>query len=168
MNRLNKTKVEKHPDLKQEKDDRQRELRRRDQASQQARVRQAGVFFCLLFSAASLLISRRKKRKPALLRSARSSSTARTTRTTTCSRRTTWSPRATRTGTRTGKTISCRRETAGTFGIYGIFANNVTAAFVFWTLSLSRFFFAHVLLKTGMDDRWECRCQGSSRKQRDR
>jgi len=38
VNRLNKTKVEKHPDLKQEKEDRLRELRKRDQASQQARV----------------------------------------------------------------------------------------------------------------------------------
>lgn len=39
INRLNKTKVEKHPDLKQEKDDRQRELRKKDQAAQLARVR---------------------------------------------------------------------------------------------------------------------------------
>lgn len=38
INRLNKTKVEKHPDLKQEKDDRQKELRKKDQAVQQARV----------------------------------------------------------------------------------------------------------------------------------
>lgn len=37
INRLNKTKVEKHPDLKQEKDDRLRELRKRDQATQQVR-----------------------------------------------------------------------------------------------------------------------------------
>lgn len=38
INRLNKTKVEKHPDLKQEKDDRQRELRKKDQSTQLARV----------------------------------------------------------------------------------------------------------------------------------
>lgn len=38
VNRLNKTKVEKHPDLQQEREDRLRELRKRDQASQQARV----------------------------------------------------------------------------------------------------------------------------------
>lgn len=38
INRLNKTKVEKHPDLKQEKDDRLRELRKKDQAAQLARV----------------------------------------------------------------------------------------------------------------------------------
>ncbi|KAI9166434.1 Coiled-coil domain-containing 25 [Paramyrothecium foliicola] len=40
VNRLNKTKVEKKPDLKQEKDDRMRELRKRDQAAQQERKRQ--------------------------------------------------------------------------------------------------------------------------------
>jgi hypothetical protein len=38
VNRLNKTRVEKHPDLKQEKDDRLKELRKRDQAAQQQRV----------------------------------------------------------------------------------------------------------------------------------
>ncbi|KAK4111203.1 coiled-coil domain-containing protein 25 [Canariomyces notabilis] len=40
INRLNKTKVEKYPDLKQEKDDRQRELRKRDQAAQLARKKE--------------------------------------------------------------------------------------------------------------------------------
>ncbi|KAL8288103.1 hypothetical protein RB601_004488 [Gaeumannomyces tritici] len=34
VNRLNKTKEERHPDLKQEKDDRLRELRKRDQSAQ--------------------------------------------------------------------------------------------------------------------------------------
>lgn len=38
INRLNKTKVEKHPDLRQEKEDRLRELRKRDTSAQQARV----------------------------------------------------------------------------------------------------------------------------------
>jgi hypothetical protein len=38
VNRLNKTKVEKYPDLKQEKDDHLRELRKKDQAAQLARV----------------------------------------------------------------------------------------------------------------------------------
>lgn len=40
VNRLNKTKVEKHPDLQQEREDRLRELRKRDQASQQARKKE--------------------------------------------------------------------------------------------------------------------------------
>lgn len=39
VNRLNKTRVEKKPDLKQEKEDRLRELRKRDQASMQLRVK---------------------------------------------------------------------------------------------------------------------------------
>ncbi|KAM7220495.1 protein of unknown function (DUF814) domain containing protein [Rhypophila decipiens] len=37
VNRLNKTKVEKYPDLKQEKEDRLKELRKRDQANMLAR-----------------------------------------------------------------------------------------------------------------------------------
>lgn len=38
INRLNKTKVEKQPDLQQEREDHRRELRKRDQAAQQNRV----------------------------------------------------------------------------------------------------------------------------------
>lgn len=38
MNRLNKTKVEKHPDLRQEKEDHLKELRKGQQAAQQERV----------------------------------------------------------------------------------------------------------------------------------
>ena len=38
VNRLNKTKVEKHPDLMQEKQDRLKEIQRKDQAAKQARV----------------------------------------------------------------------------------------------------------------------------------
>ncbi|KAG9505253.1 hypothetical protein J7337_002219 [Fusarium musae] len=40
VNRLNKTKVEKKPDFKQERDDRLKELRRRDQAAFQARKKE--------------------------------------------------------------------------------------------------------------------------------
>jgi hypothetical protein len=40
VNRLNKTKVEKYPDLKQEKDDHLRELRKKDQAAQLARKKE--------------------------------------------------------------------------------------------------------------------------------
>jgi hypothetical protein len=39
VNRLNKTKAEKFPDLRQEKEARLKELRQRDHAEQQARVR---------------------------------------------------------------------------------------------------------------------------------
>jgi hypothetical protein len=38
VNRLNKTKVEKYPDLRQEREDRQKELRLRDRATTLARV----------------------------------------------------------------------------------------------------------------------------------
>lgn len=41
VNRLNKTKVEKHPDLQQEREDHLRQLRKKDQAAVKARV---GVF----------------------------------------------------------------------------------------------------------------------------
>lgn len=61
INRLNKTKVEKHPDLKQEKDDRQRELRKKDQSAQLARVRE----MCYPFQRLSVDTnshSRRRKR----------------------------------------------------------------------------------------------------------
>ncbi|GAM87768.1 hypothetical protein ANO11243_057960 [Dothideomycetidae sp. 11243] len=40
VNRLNKTKVEKQPDLRQEKADRERELRKRDQKARQDRVKE--------------------------------------------------------------------------------------------------------------------------------
>ncbi|KAK0740988.1 hypothetical protein B0T18DRAFT_393697 [Schizothecium vesticola] len=40
VNRLNKTKEEKHPDLRQEKEDRLKELRKKDQATQQARKKE--------------------------------------------------------------------------------------------------------------------------------
>ncbi|OIW27527.1 DUF814-domain-containing protein [Coniochaeta ligniaria NRRL 30616] len=40
INRLNKTKVEKHPDLRQEKEDHLKELRKRDQAAQLARKKE--------------------------------------------------------------------------------------------------------------------------------
>lgn len=52
VNRLNKTKVEKHPDLRQEKEDRQKELRKRDNSAQQARVSPAYT------SPISLILSR--------------------------------------------------------------------------------------------------------------
>lgn len=40
VNRLNKTKVEKHPNLHQEREDRLKELRNRDRAAQQARQKE--------------------------------------------------------------------------------------------------------------------------------
>ncbi|KAJ9630649.1 hypothetical protein H2203_001172 [Taxawa tesnikishii (nom. ined.)] len=40
VNRLSKTKVEKFPDLRQEKADREKELRKKDRATQQARAKE--------------------------------------------------------------------------------------------------------------------------------
>lgn len=47
INRLNKTKVEKQPDLQQEREDHRRELRKRDQAAQQQRVRLSSLHYQL-------------------------------------------------------------------------------------------------------------------------
>lgn len=46
VNRLNKTKTEKFPDLRQEKENRLRELRRQDQAAQQQRVKFIFYYYC--------------------------------------------------------------------------------------------------------------------------
>lgn len=49
VNRLNKTKVEKKPDLKAERDDMLKELRKRDQAAQLIKVRASFSGCCLCF-----------------------------------------------------------------------------------------------------------------------
>ncbi|KAK1772618.1 coiled-coil domain-containing protein 25 [Phialemonium atrogriseum] len=43
VNRLNKTKIERIPDLRQERDDRQKELRKRDQAAHQQRKKEEAL-----------------------------------------------------------------------------------------------------------------------------
>ena len=65
VNRLNKTKVENQPDLKQDKDERLKELRKRDQAAQQARVC-ISAFISLSLSAFCYATNRRieKRRSP--------------------------------------------------------------------------------------------------------
>lgn len=50
VNRLNKTKVERKPDLKQERDDRLKELRQKTQAAQQQRVKAPPTSFLVLGS----------------------------------------------------------------------------------------------------------------------
>lgn len=50
INRLNKTKVEKQPDLQQEREDHRRELRKRDQAAQLSRVSVHFSHFYFYFS----------------------------------------------------------------------------------------------------------------------
>ena len=108
VNRLNKTKVEKHPDLRQEKADREKELRKKDQASRQARVgypwrftlngrEDADEYGCS------------KRKKLVSQRSERSLRTKEITCTMTSIQRTLWRHRATRTATQTSWTTSCRR-----------------------------------------------------------
>lgn len=46
VNRLNKTKVEKFPDLRQEKADRERELRKKERIAQQEKVIRCGLELC--------------------------------------------------------------------------------------------------------------------------
>lgn len=104
VNRLNKTKVEQKPDFKQEKDDRLKELRKKEQAATQQRVRSPDTETSLM---ARLLTNNSGKKRPSKLRSGRRKSGRRTTHMMTCSQRKTWRPRATRTATRIGKKISC-------------------------------------------------------------
>lgn len=68
-----------------------------------------GEFIFLSLESQSNMDRCRKKRKRASPRSARRRSGKRITPTTSCSPRRTWNPRATRTGTRTGRTTSCSR-----------------------------------------------------------
>lgn len=59
VNRLNKTKVEKYPDLAMEKENRLKELRKRDRDAQQARVSLLDlglILFVLIFSNILLLV----------------------------------------------------------------------------------------------------------------
>lgn len=70
VNRLNKTRVEKFPDLKAEKDEALRKLRKKDQASQRERVRVPSFLLGFRIHADECSIS--KKKRHALRRSGRS------------------------------------------------------------------------------------------------
>lgn len=107
VNRLNKTKVEQKPDFKQEKDDRLKELRKKEQAATQQRVRSPDTETSIM---ALLLTNNSGRMRPSKLRSGRRKSGRRTTHMMICSRRKTWRPRATRTATRIGKMISCSHK----------------------------------------------------------
>lgn len=109
VNRLNKTKEEKYPDLMQEKDDHLRQLRKKDQAAQQARVKHHP--FLSPTHTIDMLTRHacRKRKKLASRRSARRRSGKRTTLTTKFSPRRTWRRPATKSGMRTGRTTSCSR-----------------------------------------------------------
>lgn len=83
VNRLNKTKVEKHPDLRQEKEDRERELRKVERIAQQEKVSSilqttAPIRICNT----NRTLSHRSEKTPDWLKSASSSSGKKTTCTT--------------------------------------------------------------------------------------
>lgn len=113
VNRLNKTKVEKKPDLKQEKDDRQRELRKREQAAQQLRVSLVPVKSCHVWAEATAMAANqyvrfnRRRKRPGRRRSGRRRNGKRIMPTTISSPRRAWLQAATRTVLPTGKTTSC-------------------------------------------------------------
>lgn len=106
VNRLNKTKVEKFPDFRQEKEDRARELRKKDRSVIAERVRR----FTIQAELEPLTYTppNRQRKRHALQERGKSWLTKGTTPTTTGTRRNrSWLP-ATRTATRTGRTISCK------------------------------------------------------------
>lgn len=89
VNRLNKTKVEKHPDLRQEKEDREKELRKVDRIAQQERVGPFALYYDYsLDLLLTLFFAHRRRRTPNWPRSARDSNGRRNTCTTTSTRRT--------------------------------------------------------------------------------
>lgn len=104
VNRLNKTKVEKRPDFKEERDDRLKELRQREQASVQLRVRLPPI-------RDSLLTRCSRKKRPGRRRSGRKRSTRRITPMTISSPRIISRCRVIRIGPRTGRMTLCRQNT---------------------------------------------------------
>ena len=107
VNRLNKTKVEKHPDLRQEKEDRERELRKVERIAQQEKVSWIlqGRHRCK-YAMLTRTSSHRSEKTLDWLKSASSSSGRKTTCTTTSTLRTRWS--ATKTEKRATCLISCK------------------------------------------------------------
>ena len=108
VNRLNKTKVEKFPDFRQEKEDRAKELRKKDRSVIAARVRIAkpqSERDTLAYT-----ITNRQRKRLALQRRGKSWHIKENTLTTTGTwRNKSWLP-ATRTVTRTGRTTSCENS----------------------------------------------------------
>lgn len=103
VNRLNRTRVEKRPDLKQLRDERLAELRRRDQAAAQTRVRGRKPKPPLI----RLTFGNRERRRRGRRRSGRRRSGQRTMRTTTCLPRRIWRGRVIAIAGRIGKMTLC-------------------------------------------------------------
>lgn len=124
VNRLNKTKVEKYPDLAMEKEARLKELRIKDRDAQQARVRcffpipehHFAISFSLPFHTSvscpylvsMLTLQNSEKRKHESPKSERRKPTSGTMHTMISSRKTIWQLPATRIGPRISSTISSR------------------------------------------------------------
>jgi hypothetical protein len=105
VNRLNKTKVEKFPDFRQEKEDRAKELRKKDRSVIAERVRRFGSR--TKRETPTYTTSNRQRKKLALHGREKSWHIRGTTHTMNGIRRSrSWLP-ATRTAIRTGRTISC-------------------------------------------------------------
>jgi len=105
VNRLNKTKVEKFPDFRQEKEDRAKELRKKDRSVIAERVRQFRSQAQQDTDTNTVIYRQRKKL--ALQERGKNWHTRGTTHTMTGTRRSrSWLP-AIRTAIRTGRTISC-------------------------------------------------------------
>jgi len=120
VNRLNKTKVEKHPDLRQEKEDREKELRKIDRIAQQEKVSRGflpePVALRLAWTWSVMLMAvplNRRKKMPDWLKNGSNSSGGRITCTTTFTPRIRWLCLATRTEMRISWTTSCECRLLG-------------------------------------------------------
>lgn len=107
VNRLNKTKVEKTPDLRQEKADRESELRKKDRIAQQQRV---SWHLDMLQDEPVLIPAHRRSKTSSWRRSVSRSSGRKITCMMTCIRMTTCRCQAIRIGTKISWMISCRAE----------------------------------------------------------
>jgi hypothetical protein len=105
VNRLNKTKVEKHPDFRQEKEDRAKELRKKDRSVIAERVRQSTSRHKRETLAYTII--NRQRKKLALQERGKNWHTREITHTMTGTKTSrSWHP-ATRTAIRIGRTTSC-------------------------------------------------------------
>jgi hypothetical protein len=108
VNRLNKTKVEKHPDFRQEKEDRAKELRKKDRSVIADRVRRSD--FRPKRETLAYTIINRLRKKLALQERGKSWHTRGITHTMTGTKTSRSWLRVTRTAIRTGRTTSCERQ----------------------------------------------------------
>lgn len=103
VNRLNKTKVEKFPDLQMEKEERLKALRKRDQAAQLERVRYPFEKHISLY----LLIAYRERKRLESRRRGRKRSGRKNMHMTISSRKKTWSSQVTKIGAKISWMTSC-------------------------------------------------------------